>query len=151
MFCNDGGQLKSTWLGKAPEKMQLHHLGFSFVKLLLEDLKKYPIRMRIWRGKLIKNDWQAVVMWYSPCGNQSSDTKHYRSYYYFKHTSVPFELNINIIMPLVSHSVLRHLLFYSGLLVLLLYSYHYICVLFSIFHYFILDFQIVKELLMQSC
>lgn len=90
-------------------------------------------------------------MWYNPCGNQSSDTKQYRSYYYFKHRSVPFELNINIIMPLVNHSVLQRFLFYSGLLVLFLYSYHYICVFFSIFHYFILDFQIVKKLLMQSC
>lgn len=32
----------STWLGKAPEKMQLHHLGFSFVKFLIEDLEEVP-------------------------------------------------------------------------------------------------------------
>lgn len=121
--------------------MQLHHLGFSFVKLLLEDLKKYPIKMRIWRiwrGKVIKNDWQAVVMWYNPCGNQSSDTKHYRSYYYFKHTSVPFELNINIIMPLVSHSVLQHffILFWLACSIALLLSL-YMCPFFyfSLFYF----------------
>lgn len=49
-------------------------------------------------------------MWYNPYGEQwSSDTKHCRSYFYFQHRSVPFELNMNIIIvPLVAYSVLQH-------------------------------------------
>lgn len=109
---NGSGQLKSMWLGKAPEKMKLHHLSLlQVVKLLLEEFKRYSIstRWRIWRGKWFKNDWQGIVMWYNPCGKQqSSDTKQCRSYYYFQYRSVPFELNMNIIMPLVTYSVLQH-------------------------------------------
>lgn len=129
-------------------------LCFKLVKLLIENLKNYSISMRwrFWRGKWVKNDWQAIVMWYNPCEKQqSSATKQYRSYYYLKHRFVPFELNMNIIMPLVTHSVLQHFLFYSGLLVLFLYTCHYICVLFYICYDFLLDFQMVKEFLMQSC
>lgn len=48
-------------------------------------------------------------MWSDPCGKQqSSDIKQCRSYCYFQHRSLPFELKVNITMPLVARSVLQH-------------------------------------------
>lgn len=74
-------------------------------------------------------------MWYNPCGKwQPSDTKQGRSFCYFQHRSVPFELNMNIVVPLVAYSVLQHLfiLFWLVCVISLYIAIIYVCFFYNL-------------------
>ena len=76
--CNDSGQLKPTWLGKAPEKMQLHHLSLlQACEIAFRGLKEvqHQYEVETWERKMgqkrlashcnvVQSLWKTAVFWY---------------------------------------------------------------------------------------